>query len=92
MFYFLILSLRQLYAPSLAAMASTAAVRLRGRFRGSSFVQLEVQAGPMGGRGADGDVPGRWWKIWWKMMGDDGRCPILHCQIRLFEILVVSKV
>lgn len=29
---------RRLYAASLAAIAATAAVRLRGRFRGSSFL------------------------------------------------------
>lgn len=37
------LSPRRLYAASLAAMAATAAVRLRGRLRGSSFLYLEAE-------------------------------------------------
>jgi len=35
---------RRLYACGLAAMAATAAVRLRGCFRGCSFLHLEAQA------------------------------------------------
>lgn len=59
--------LRQLYAPSLAAMAATAAVRLRGRFRGSSFVQLKVQAGPMESN------DGRMEEVQLETWGDGGR-------------------